>query len=191
MFEISRQFWSHQVERGNMGNPQEFINPVPHMSFVWGDANIAFLKKRYEAMIKNPLFYGMQFTTDQNKIREWAPLLIEGRDPNQKVAATYMPLGTDVNFGVNYQSINQRLQKHPNFSFEFATLKLPIYVKTMIKTVECYLYRIWQIINKKTVKSKFVFIGAGGAALKLLQMSGIPESKMYAGFPVGRSVLVI
>lgn len=186
-FEISRQFWSHQVERGNMGNPQEFINPVPHMSFVWGDANIAFLKKRYEAMIKNPLFYGMQFTTDQNKIREWAPLLIEGRDPNQKVAATYMPLGTDVNFGVITNQLTKGLQKHPNFR-----LNLQHEVTDLRQNDD----KTWNVTftdlannQQKTVKSKFVFIGAGGAALKLLQMSGIPESKMYAGFPVGGQFL--
>ena len=35
-----------------------------------------------------------------------------------------------------------------------------------------------------TVSAKFVFIGAGGGALPLLQKTGIPESKGYAGFPV-------
>lgn len=35
-FQISRQFWAHQVERGVLRTPRSFINTVPHMSFVWG-----------------------------------------------------------------------------------------------------------------------------------------------------------
>ncbi|WP_312827008.1 malate:quinone oxidoreductase, partial [Escherichia coli] len=38
-FQISRQFWSHQVNSGVLHNPHSFINTVPHMSFVWGDQN--------------------------------------------------------------------------------------------------------------------------------------------------------
>jgi len=34
------------------------------------------------------------------------------------------------------------------------------------------------------VTAKFVFIGAGGGALPLLQRSGIPEGRGYGGFPV-------
>lgn len=99
-FEISRQFWSHQVREGRLQQPSDFINPTPHMSFVWGDDNIAYLRKRRDALVKNPLFYGMEYSEDPAQIGKWAPLLMEGRDPKQKVAATYMPIGTDVNFGV-------------------------------------------------------------------------------------------
>ncbi len=99
-FEISREFWSHQVRHGRLPAPTEFINATPHMSFVWGEDRIEYLRKRHNALIKNPLFYGMQFSTDPAVIQQWAPLLMEGRTQDQKVAATYMPLGTDVNFGV-------------------------------------------------------------------------------------------
>ncbi|MNY59845.1 Malate:quinone oxidoreductase [compost metagenome] len=39
--------------------------------------------------------------------------------------------------------------------------------------------------EKRSINAKFVFIGAGGHSLLLLEKSGIPESKGYGGFPVG------
>ena len=187
-FEVSRQFWAHQVREGRLSShPQDFINATPHMSFVWGDANIEFLRKRHAALVQQPMFYGMQFSTDQEQIRQWAPLLIEGRDPQQKVAATYMPLGTDVNFGVITNQLTAALQKQPNFK-----LNLQHEVRALRQNSD----KTWNVTvydlatqKEKTVKAKFVFIGAGGASLKLLQMSGIPEAQNYAGFPVGGQFL--
>ncbi|MCF7529696.1 malate dehydrogenase (quinone) [Neisseria sp. ZJ104] len=186
-FEVSRQLWAHLVREGRLGNPQDFINAVPHMSFVWGDANIEFLRKRHAALTQHPMFYGMEFSTDQEQIRKWAPLLIEGRDPNQKVAATYMPLGTDVNFGVITKQLAASLQKSLNFKLN---------VQHEVRALNQNDDKTWNVTvlnlangQEKTVKTKFVFIGAGGASLKLLQLSGIPESKNYAGFPVGGQFL--
>ena len=187
-FEVSRQFWAHQVREGRLSNhPQDFINATPHMSFVWGDDNIEFLRKRHTALVQQPMFYGMQFSTDQEQIRQWAPLLIEGRDPQQKVAATYMPLGTDVNFGVITNQLTAALQKQPNFK-----LNLQHEVRALRQNAD----KTWNVTvydlaaqKEKTVKAKFVFIGAGCASLKLLQMSGIPEAQNYAGFPVGGQFL--
>ncbi|NWF34004.1 malate dehydrogenase (quinone) [Stenotrophomonas sp. SAM-B] len=186
-FEISRQFWSHQVREGRLSQPSDFINPTPHMSFVWGDENIAYLHKRQQALVKNPLFYGMQYSEDAAQIKQWAPLLMEGRDPKQKVAATWMPLGTDVNFGVITRQLTAGLQRSPNFR-----LHLNHEVRALRQNDD----KSWNVTVKdlasdteSTIKSRFVFIGAGGAALKLLQLSGIPESKNYAGFPVGGQFL--
>ncbi len=186
-FEISRQFWAHQVALGRLPTPSDFINPTPHMSFVWGEDRIEYLRKRHDALVKNPLFYGMEFSTDPAQINKWAPLLMEGRDPGQKVAATYMPLGTDVNFGVITNALTKGLQRSPNF-----TLQLQHEVTALRQNDD----KTWNVTVKdlktgkeRTVKSRFVFIGAGGAALKMLQLSGIPESKDYAGFPVGGQFL--
>lgn len=186
-FEISRQFWSHQIKQGRLGEPSDFINPTPHMSFVWGDDNIAYLHKRQQALVKNPLFYGMQYSEDATQIKQWAPLLMEGRDPKQKVAATWMPLGTDVNFGVITRQLTAGLQRSPNFQ-----LHLEHEVGALRQNED----KSWNVTVKdltsgeeSTIKSRFVFIGAGGAALKLLQLSGIPEAKDYAGFPVGGQFL--
>lgn len=98
-FMISRQFWTAQVQRGVLQNPHSFINSTPHMSFVWGDKNVDYLGKRYKALQQTTLFQGMQFSTDHKQIAQWAPLIMDGRDPQQKVAATWTPVGTDVNYG--------------------------------------------------------------------------------------------
>jgi malate dehydrogenase (quinone) len=188
-FEVARQFWAHEVQQGRLGQPSDFINPTPHMSFVWGDDRVEYLRKRHDAMVKNPMFYGMQYSTDPAQIKQWAPLVMEGRDPKQKVAATYMPLGTDVNFGVITNQLTASLQKNPNFH-----LQLQHEVVGLHQNAD----KTWNVTTKdlkagttSTVKTRFVFIGAGGAALKLLQMSGIPEAKNYAGFPVGGQFLAI
>lgn len=120
-FEVARQFWAHEVKTGRLGAPNGFINPTPHMSFVWGDENIDYLRRRQAALVKNPLFYGMEFTRDPARIRAWAPLVMEGRDPNQKVAATYMPIGTDVNWGVITTQLTNALTKTPISACSCAT----------------------------------------------------------------------
>jgi malate dehydrogenase (quinone) len=187
-FQISRQFWSWQVRNGVLKNPHSFINSTPHMSFVWGDDNIKFLKKRYDALQASPLFKPMQYSEDHAQIAKWVPLMMEGRDPNQKLAVTWTPIGTDVNFGEITRQFVGHLKAQPNFS-----LKLSSEVQDITRNKD----GSWHVEykNLKTGEStatdaKFLFIGAGGGALKLLQKSGIPEAKEYAGFPVGGSFLV-
>ncbi|VVO55801.1 Malate:quinone oxidoreductase [Pseudomonas fluorescens] len=187
-FQISRQFWAWQVQQGVLKNPRSFINSTPHMSFVWGDDNIKFLKKRYEALQASPLFAGMQYSEDPAQIAKWVPLMMEGRDPNQKIAATWSPIGTDVNFGEITRQFVAHLQTTPKFD-----LKLSSEVQDITKNED----GTWRVSyknlkdgTKSETDAKFVFIGAGGGALHLLQKSGIPEAKEYAGFPVGGSFLV-
>ena len=187
-FQISRQFWAWQVKNGVLKDPRSFINSTPHMSFVWGDDNIKFLKKRYEALQASPLFAGMQYSEDPAQIKQWVPLMMEGRDPNQKIAATWSPLGTDVNFGEITRQFAGYLQTKPNFS-----LKVSSEVEDIARNED----GTWRVSYKNLkdgsetqTDAKFVFIGAGGGALHLLQKSGIPEAREYAGFPVGGSFLV-
>lgn len=187
-FQISRQFWSWQVQQGVLKNPRSFINSTPHMSFVWGDDNIKFLKKRYEALQASPLFAGMQYSEDPAQIAKWVPLMMEGRDPNQKIAATWTPIGTDVNFGEITRQFVAHLQTTPKFD-----LKLSSEVQDITKNADGswrVSYKNLKDGTKTDTDAKFVFIGAGGGALHLLQKSGIPEAKEYAGFPVGGSFLV-
>ena len=188
-FQISRQFWSWQVRNDVLKNPHSFINSTPHMSFMWGDDNIKFLKKRYEALQTSPLFRGMQYSEDSAQIAKWVPLMMEGRDPKQKVAATWSPIGTDVNFGEITRQFVGHLKAQPNFS-----LKLSSEVQDITRNED----GSWRVEYKNLkdgsvteTDAKFVFIGAGGGALHLLQKSGIPEAKEYAGFPVGGSFLVL
>ncbi|QZP32277.1 malate dehydrogenase (quinone) [Pseudomonas sp. DR48] len=187
-FQISRQFWAWQVQQGVLKNPRSFINSTPHMSFVWGDDNIKFLKKRYEALQASPLFAGMQYSEDPAVIKKWVPLMMEGRDPNQKVAATWSPIGTDMNFGEITRQFVAHLQTTPKFD-----LKLSSEVQDITKNADGswrVSYKNLKDGSKTETDAKFVFIGAGGGALHLLQKSGIPEAKEYAGFPVGGSFLV-
>ncbi|MEG3131804.1 malate dehydrogenase (quinone) [Pantoea cypripedii] len=187
-FMISRQFWTSQVKRGVLNNPHNFINSTPHMSFVWGDKNVEYLTKRYEALQKTVLFQGMKFSTDHAQIQQWAPLIMEGRDPQQKVAATWTPVGTDVNYGEITRQLIGSLKKNDNFSLE---------TSSEVTDFKRNSDNSWHVTIKdvksgenRTIDARYVFIGAGGGALKLLQKTGIPEGENYAGFPVGGSFLV-
>lgn len=186
-FMISRQFWTAQVKSGVLKNPHSFINSTPHMSFVWGD-NVEFLSKRYKALQKTVLFQGMKFSTDHKQIAQWSPLIMEGRDPQQKVAATWTPVGTDVNYGEITRQLIGSLKKNENFKLE---------TSSEVTDFKRNGDNSWHVTIKdgksgeeREVDAKYVFIGAGGGALKLLQKTGIPEADNYAGFPVGGSFLV-
>ena len=187
-FQVSRQFWSWQVKNGVLRNPRSFINSTPHMSFVWGEENATFLKRRFEALKASPLFSSMQFSTDPERIKAWVPLMMEGRDPQQTIAATWAPIGTDVDFGEITRQFVGHLTSGPKFG-----LKTGTEVEALARNAD----GSWRVTTRNvktgaadTVDATFVFIGAGGRALHLLQKSGIPEAEDYAGFPVGGSFLI-
>lgn len=187
-FMISRQFWTAQVHRGVLTDPHSFINSTPHMSFVWGDKNVDYLAKRYAALQNTTLFQGMKFSTDHQQIKQWAPLVMEGRPADQKVAATWTPVGTDVNYGEITRQLIGSLKKNPNFSLQ---------TSSEVTEFQRNKDNSWHVTIKDVdsgkehaIDAKYVFIGAGGGALKLLQETGIEEGKNYAGFPVGGSFLM-
>ncbi|WP_260986162.1 malate dehydrogenase (quinone) [Bordetella genomosp. 13] len=188
-FQISRQFWSHQVRRGTLGSPREFINSTPHMNLVWGQENVDFMKKRVAALQASPLFAGMELTTDPARIAEWVPIMMEGREGGQMLAATRSPLGTDVNLG----EITRQFYGHLT-----GTSRLKLSTGYEVRSITRNPDGTWRVSafdmkddsKIQTVDARFVFIGAGGAALPLLQQSGIPEAKQYGGFPVGGAFLV-
>lgn len=182
-FELSKTFWSCWVEKGKLPDPQRFIRRVPHHSFVWNNQNIAFLRRRYEALKPSPLFREMQYSEDRRQISTWMPLLMNGRQKTQAVAATRMEPGTDVDFGALTRAMIQTLQRSHQF-----TLRTEQEVRDLEQTSD----NRWQVKVKdlakdetRFVSAKFVFIGAGGGSLPLLDKSGIPEADGYAGFPVG------
>ncbi|MBB2493770.1 malate:quinone oxidoreductase [Aquipseudomonas ullengensis] len=188
-FEISKQFWAYQIEQGVLKEPRSFINNVPHMSFVWGDDNIAYLKKRHAALQHSNLFRGMEYSEDPAQIAQWVPLVMADRDPAQKVAATRMPIGTDVNFGEITQQLVGSLTRRDG-----VTLHLSHEVRDLTRNADgTWNVRVADLANgerETSINARFVFIGAGGAALPLLQKSGIPEADGYAGFPVGGQFLM-
>ena len=187
-FDVSREFWSYLVEQNIVGKPQDFIRPIPHMSFVWGNENVDYLKKRFEALADHHLFEGMEYTEDQKKLMEWIPLIAAGRDASEKVAATRMEAGTDVNFGALSRDIFAYLCKQDGVKMHLAHEVRDIDKKSD-GTWEIEV-KNWATRKKRTLKTKFVFIGAGGGSLILLEKSGIPEGKGYGGFPVSGQWLV-
>ena len=187
-FEVSLQFWTYLVEQKVLPAPAEFINPVPHQSFVWGEENVEFLRKRHQALSATPSFAEMEYSEDPEVIRKWLPLVMENRDPNEKIAATRVAHGTDVNFGALARNMTKHLKQQPDFE-----LLLSRQVKDLDKQSD----GSWNVKLKntdsgdsETVNARFVFLGAGGGALPLLQKSDIEESKGYGGFPVSGMWLV-
>jgi malate dehydrogenase (quinone) len=187
-FEVSLQFWSYMVESSALPAPKNFINPTPHLSFVWGDDDVKFLRQRYELLKAHHLFAEMEYSEDFDTLANWMPLVMQGRDKNQKVAATRILHGSDVDFGSLTRSFVRNLEQKDTFK-----LKL----NNEVKQLKQLNNGRWQVTltNLKTKQTKvidagFVFLGAGGGALKLLQKSGVPESHGYGGFPVSGQWLV-
>lgn len=186
-FETTLQLWSYLVREKALPEPQHFINPTPHLSFVWGEANVAYLRKRYEALRGHHMFMDMEYSEDPETLRQWVPLVMDGRDPAQKVAGTRVKYGSDVNFAALSRSMTGYLQSYDNVE-----LLLNQTVTGLKQTTN----GIWNVSTKhrdgKTteINARFVFLGAGGAALTLLQKSGIVESQGYGGFPISGQWLV-
>jgi malate dehydrogenase (quinone) len=186
-FQLSRQFWSYLVNSNLIQNPQDFIMPIPHMSLVEGEKNVAFLKKRFEALSNVPLFQGMEFSDDPEKLMEWIPLIMEGRTSNEPMAATKIDSGTDVNFGALTRMLFDHL-KSKNVQVNY---------RHNVDNMKRKSDGTWEVkvrnLNSGKVEhhaAKFVFIGGGGGSLPLLQKTGIPESKHIGGFPVSGLFLV-
>lgn len=180
-FDLSRQLWSYLTKKGTIKAPRDFIRSVPHYSFVTGKENIAYLQQRFQALTAHPCYSGMLYTEDKSTMHAWAPLVMEGRDPAQAVAMTCMTTGTDVDYGALTQQLLAALEKEVGFYRHFSSA-----VEDLQRTEHGWQVKIYDKKTEKkyTVHAKFVFIGAGGAALTLLQKSKIAESRGYAGFPV-------
>lgn len=185
-FQVSRQFWSYLVNSNLISNPHDFIMPLPHMSLVQGKENVEFLKKRFEALSNNPLFQGMEFSDDPETLKEWIPLIMDGRTSKEPIAATKIDTGTDVNFGALTRMLFDHLESknvHIKFKHKVNDIK-----RTADGAWELKVRNDRGIVERHT--AKFVFIGAGGGSLHLLQKTGIPESKHIGGFPVSGLFLV-
>ncbi|WP_336714882.1 malate:quinone oxidoreductase [Arthrobacter sp. USHLN218] len=185
-FHVSRQFWAHMVSEGHIGSPKDFINPLPHMSFVWGDEHSDYLKRRYEALRAEPLFEKIEYSEDHAELADWVPLVMEGRDPSQRVAGSRVVAGTDVDFG----TLSRKLAGY--MGANGADLN---YGHKVLNVSRASNGR-WDLKVKNnstgetsTVSARFVFVGAGGGALHLLQRAGIPEAKGFGGFPVSGQFL--
>lgn len=185
-FQLSLQFWSYLVETGKISQPQAFIQSIPHISFVQGETDIAFLKKRYQALTRYDLFAEMQFSQVPDKLAQWIPLMMKDRPIDEPVAASYMAGGTDVNFGALTRKLFASLVSQE------ASLNLGHQVTDLVRLPhgEWELSVVDAANQLRKHRTKFVFIGCGGGSLHLLQKSGLPEAKNIGGFPVSGLFMV-
>lgn len=187
-YEVSLQFWSSLVEQGLLATPESFINVTPHQSFVWGADEVAFLRARHARLQQHHLFSDMQYSEDGATIARWMPLVMQQRPAQQTVAATHVAYGTDVDFGALTRQLLAGLQRHTNFDLQ---------TRQLVQGLRQDSRGRWQVVAKDTVSGRsktlsagFVFLGAGGGALPLLQKSAVSESRGYGGFPVSGCWLV-
>ncbi|WP_280525707.1 MULTISPECIES: malate:quinone oxidoreductase [Paenibacillus] len=186
-FQVSKQFWSYLVNSNLIRNPRDFVVPVPHMSFVQGEKDVTFLKKRFAALSGNPLFEGMEFSEDPAKLAEWIPLMMKDRKVNTPIAATRIESGTDVNFGSLTRILFNQLKQQNvdiNYNHNVDDIKRANDGSWELKV------RNLNSGSSERINAKFVFIGGGGGSLHLLQKSGIKEGKGIGGFPVSGLFMV-
>ncbi|SDD03730.1 malate dehydrogenase (quinone) [Rhodococcus tukisamuensis] len=185
-FQVSRQFWAHALENGVLTEAREFVNPIPHVSFVHGADNVKYLRKRYDALAGHPLFAGMEYTESPDEFARRLPLMAKGRDFSEPVALNWSDGGTDVDFG----ALTKQLLNHVASSG--GTVHFGHEVTGISKQSDgSWTLKVHNRRTRasKTVNAKFVFVGAGGGALHLLQKSGIAEAKGFGGFPVSGAFL--
>jgi malate dehydrogenase (quinone) len=185
-FQQSRQLWASLVERGVLDEPSTFINSAPHMTFVRGEKDVAYLKKRYEALKEQPLFEGIEYSEDSRVIHQWAPLLMKKRRKGEPFAATRVPAGTDVDFGALTRQLFDHLKEQG----------VDVITNREVRNLSRQKDGTWKVSYRNSLgktpgsfTARFVFVGAGGWAIKLLQRSGIPEIKGYGVFPIGGQFL--
>jgi malate dehydrogenase (quinone) len=180
-FQLSRELWSSLVDDGTIPDPSAFLVPVPHMSFVWGTDNVKYLRKRFDALKSNPLFPGAEFSDDPAVIHSWAPLLMVGRPKGEPVAASRFVDGTDIDFGALTSLLVEPLKRDG----------VGIHVSHTVTRIRRRSDGLWKVALRhevgktpSVVLARFVFVGAGGYALNLLQRTGIREIRGFAGFPI-------
>ena len=179
-FELSLQFWSALVESGQLQDPARFIRLVPHLSFVWGEAAVAYLQRRHRALAATPQFADMAWSSDPAQLRAWMPLVMAGRALDQPMAATRVARGTDINFGALTRAL-----------LDGVDVRLGHQVRGLERGGAGWCVEARDGAGQSvSFEAPFVFLGAGGGSLPLLQRSGIPEARVYGAFPVSGQWLV-
>jgi malate dehydrogenase (quinone) len=186
-YEISKQFWVYLVEEGLIENPEEFVMPVYHHSWVYGKDNADFLEKRYKAFKEHFMFDSIEFTRDAKKMKEWFPLIMENRTDDEILAASRIDRGTEVNYGALTKKLFQILEEKYNTPVHCNYEVVDIDPEAEDWTVEVKNRTTGEI---EDIDAKHVFIGAGGGSLLLLQKVEIKEKEGYGGFPVSGEWLV-
>lgn len=187
-FQISKQFWAHLVEEKDIQHPGEFIKQLPHLSFVYGENHVEFLRKRFKELSGLPMFETMTYSEDHKQLSEWIPLMMEGRTSDESLAGTKMDTGTDVNFGELTRKMIANLETSNHISVQY---------NSEVTHIKRLTDGTWEVRMKNPVEETLayhtadvIFIGAGGGAIPLLQKTKIPESKHIGGFPISGEFLL-
>lgn len=187
-FEISRQFWAYLVKNNHIQDPKAFIRPLPHISFVMGAGNVDYLQRRFKALSVHHMFEDMEYTEDAARLEQWVPLMMDGRAPKEPVAASKIDGGTDVNFGELTRKMARNINGHNNAA---------VYYRHEVLDFRQLDNGQWEVKIRDIINDKieyhmadYIFIGAGGHAIPLLQKTGIPESRHLGGFPISGAFLV-
>ncbi len=184
-FENSMSLWASLYAAGKI-DIKKFLKFIPHISFVSGKENISFLKKRYQAMVNNPEFKDMEFTSSFGQISSWASLITKDRNPLNEIAATRVERGTDINFEALTKEYLSFVSKNKNVELRYKTELIDL------KKIDQKQWELELSLNgrKISVRTAFVFLGAGGKTINYLQKSKIPEANNYGGFPVSGKWLI-
>ena len=182
-FQITRQFWSALLASGQLPTASRFVQPMPHLAFVAGAENVAFLRQWYDTLRTEPLFANLRYSDDPAQIGEWSRALVDGRGTEQPIAATYEASGTDVDYGALARALLDAQVA------QGARLHLSHRVTDLERDGDGWRITHRSAAGTRTSRARFVFVGAGGGSLRLLQRSGIPEARGYAGFPVSGKFL--
>ena len=184
-FEQSLEFWASLTSLGKL-SPKKFLNYLPHICFVSGQSDVAFLRKRYENLCDHGAFRSMEWSIDKNELEEWMPLIFDGRTSNSPIAATRVRRGTDLDFGSLSACYLESIKNAGGIDIELSTEVVDL----RRNEKKDWVLDLNGKTDSKQVQTPFVFIGAGGGALPLLQKSGIFEGFSYGGFPVSGKWLI-
>lgn len=185
-FRLTRQWWAHLADTGLLPGFATTVHSTPHMDVVFGQRDVDYLRRRHATLQASPLFADMEYTENREVIAHWAPLLMEGRPAGDPVAATRYLAGTDVDFGALTHGLSSILA---NVGGEIRTEHEVMRLRRRADGRWDVRGRDLSTGREFTIRSRFVFVGAGGYALRLLQKSRIPEVRGYGVFPVGAAFL--
>lgn len=185
-FQVTRQFWAYAVESGIVTDVRSFLHPIPHVVFVHGAERVDYLRRRCQALSANPLFADTEFIDSPDEFARRLPFMAAHRDFSEPIALSWAQHGTDVDFGaLAKQLIGYGLRGGMTalFGHEVGALSREFDGSWTLTL------RNRRTAEKHRLNAKFVFVGAGGGTLRLLQRSGIKEARGYGGFPVGGKFL--
>jgi malate dehydrogenase (quinone) len=179
-FATSLVFWARLVERGELGPPGTFVRPVPHLGLGRGADGVAYLRARFEALHGHPLFAGLEYSDDPDVLAAWLPLVVAGRPDGEPIAATRAVQGTDVDFGVLTRQLLAALGERGG----------QLRLRTEVTALRRRGGR-WELTvrdratgERRRLRARWVFVGAGGGTLPLLQSARVPEVRRYGAFPI-------